>query len=449
MTITRRTSSARIAAAWVTCLLGACSGGSITPTSAAAPPPAENQVTTSSATAGYAAVAVVSLESVGLPADTALSQVSVASGEAVGLTIRDGEIRFITPSDPGVDSAVTLRVALPGSVVIVPVTIQSERPTAAVAHIESDENGTLSPNASKARLTVTGLGANNALTGQPLSFSVEGAPPLDLLGSAGTIFVPLTGETIDLAKHWSLDPVTNTLRISAEAMASVLADVPSGEIEFDIGLTSKDMDFAVAWTMSAHKPTAVLNGQVVGLDGSPRLDAAGTLVAIRGMDNRTRMVAAVDANGSFSAPHLGAGTYQLVILDPTNPNFWTVTAPVYPNSTRVNSQLPYEPAASKGGSASLQERDQPAHAGASARRIAAISFGARTEQDGEAPPRPPDRSAYRERLLKATPATCETSNVAAGEATYQAVAGPGKRHDQLTALQHAIPQGTRRSTRLR
>jgi hypothetical protein len=366
--------------------LAACSGGSITPTSTA-PPPAENQVTTASATSGYAAVAVVSLESVGLPADTALSQVSVASGEAVGLTIRDGEIRFITPSDPGVDSAVTLRVALPGSVVMVPVTIRSERSTAAVAYIEPDENGTLSPNASKARLAVTGLGANNALTGQPLSFSVEGAPPLDPKGSAGTIFVPLTGDTIDLAKHWSLDSVTNTLTVSAHAMASVLADVPSGEIEFDVGLASKDMEFAVAWTLLAHKPTAVLNGQVVKLDGSPRVDAQGTLVAIRGMENRTRMVAAVDANGSFSASHLGAGMYQLVILDPTNPNFWTVTVPVYPNSTRVNSQLPHEPAAFHGGSASLQERDQPAHAGASPRRLAAISFAARTEQDGEAPPR--------------------------------------------------------------
>jgi hypothetical protein len=332
----------------------------------------DNRATTAPTTAGYAAVAVVSLEAAGLPADTALSQVSVASGEAVGLTIRDGEIRFITPSDPGVDTTVTLRVALPNAVVVVPVTIVSERPTAPIAYIEPDENGTLSPIASKAKLTVTGLGANNALIGKPLSFSVAGAPPLDPHGSSATIFVSLTGAVIDLAKHWALDSVTNTLTISAEGMVSVLADVPSGEVELDIGLTNKDGEFAVAWTVPAHKPTAVLHGQVAGLDGSPRVDSAGTLVAIRGMNNDTRVVATVDAKGLFSASQLGAGTYQVVILDPSNPNFWMVTVPVFPNSTRVDSELPYTPAAIKGGSASLQPRDKPAHAGAPQRPAARV-----------------------------------------------------------------------------
>ncbi|MDR2129151.1 MAG: hypothetical protein LBP52_08825, partial [Burkholderiaceae bacterium] len=60
-----------------------------------------------------------------LPADLKTQQVSVVTGNAEGLLVKDGQIRFITPEDPGVNTEVVLKVALANADVLVPVEIES------------------------------------------------------------------------------------------------------------------------------------------------------------------------------------------------------------------------------------------------------------------------------------------------------------------------------------
>jgi hypothetical protein len=422
--------------------LAACTEAGALNAQSSTSPPAAAESTAASLEVRYADVVAIPLRSAGLPLTLPLEQLSVASGEASGLTITEGQIRFITPSDPGTDATVVLRAALPGAVVVVPVIVRSARPTSAFAELEPDEDGKISEKAAQAKLAVTGLGVNNALTGQSLSFSVEGAPPLDQRGSAATLFVLDEGRKVDIAKHWTLDSATNRLIVSAEAMQSVLAQLPSGEMDLDLGLTSADGTMGLAWTILAYKPTATLAGSVVGLDGRPEPAASGRRVAIRGLDNRTRIVATVDESGAFSAASLGAGTYEVSILDTATPNFWTATFAIYPDSTKVTATLAYAPDALKGDSASLNSQREKARISnaASAGSIAAKLISEAT-QDGTAPMSRPDTGPSRTGKLEATPSTCESAGSVAGESIYTAFADLENVTVNCSIL-HAIPQGT-------
>jgi hypothetical protein len=392
------------------------------------PSPAVQQRTAASTTVEYASVASVPLSSVGLPDTVTGSQVSVLSGAAAALTVTGGEIRFITPSDPGTDAEVKLKVSLPDAEVTVPIAVRSARPTEAVTLIEPDENGQVPENTKNAVLKITGLGAGNILTGGALSFSVAGAPALDAKASGATVFIPQTGVTIGLAKDWVLNPADNTLTVPADKVSALIAALPAGEVEFDIGLTSEDGEFAVGWTFLAHKATATLNGKVVDLSNALQPSAAGKLIGIRGLDNRTRIVSVVDATGAFKVSPVGSGTYEMSILDTAAPGFWTSTVPIFPGSTTVNANLVYAPTASGGTTQS------------SVTALKAVTSKSTTVQDGKGPaPRVVvEQLAVDDKA--ASPASCETVR-APGESTYKASAAAQNSTISCVAT-HTVPAGS-------
>lgn len=392
----------------------------------AIPAPADpNQVTATAQTAEYAAVVGIPLQAVGLPASLTPAQLAVLAGEAPGLTVAAGEIRFFTGSDPGTDTTVTLQATLDTGRVIVPVQVHSTRPTQITPVVEPSEAGTLPATALQARLNVQGLGPGHALLGAALGFSVDGAPPFDPKASAATLYLPATGDTIDLAAHWVHDPVANTLTVPAGRMAELLAQVPPEELVFDIGLTSADGAFAAAWSFLGHKPAAVLHGRVVDLSGAVPPGLAGRQVAIRGMDNRTRLVARVDANGTFTAGPVVAGTYEWSLLDAHTPRFWTATVPVFPGSTQVHGQIVYAPTA---------EKNAP-------RRARATRTLSSTTQDGARPASRPIAESPRPRANAATPATCEGADAAPGEVVYQATSAQVNTTVSCVVT-HPLPAGT-------
>jgi hypothetical protein len=409
----------------VAALLSACNSDS---SSASAAPAGRTQTTAASRTVDYAAVATLSLQAAGLPETLTLAQIEVTSGVAKSLRVQDGEIRFLTPSDTGVDSTVVLKVALADSDITLPIVVRSARPTAVVTEIEPDADGVQPASAKSSVLTVTGLGAGNVLDGTALRFSVAGAPALDRLASSATVFVPQTGATLNLAKDWTLDAATNTLTVPADKVAALLAALPSGEVAFDIGLTSVDGEFAVAWTFLAHTASTTLQGRVVGLDGVLQTSAAGQSVAVRGLDNRTRLVTVVDASGAFSAGPLGAGTYELSLLDTNAPGFWTASVPIFPNSSTVSADLVYAPSTGAGKAKSGSVNHPTSSQGSPSL--------ARVQQNGIAPrPRTPPNTAR-----AATPAGCETLGLA-GEARYQAEAGT-QNNTVGCVVAYTVPAGT-------
>ena len=142
------------------CALSACGGGD--------PLPPNSNVTVN---LEYASVAAISLAAVGLSPSTNLSQVSVVSGTAASLVVKDGEIRFLTPSDPGSDSTVVLKVTQTGSTLRISAVERSARPLEAVTEIEPDDTGVLPPIALNSRLIINGLATGNSISGQALSFS--------------------------------------------------------------------------------------------------------------------------------------------------------------------------------------------------------------------------------------------------------------------------------------
>jgi hypothetical protein len=260
----------------------------------------------------------------------------------------------------------------------VPITISSARPIKAIPEIEPDDKGVSMAEADHPILVMTGLGPDNSLLGTDIRLSIggKGAPPL-ALSSMANIYVPSTRQFFYMAQYWKLEEATNTLVVPAAKVAQMLADIPSGEFELDIGLSSEDASFGAAWSMRGHKPTATIALQFVGFDRQPSTLAKGKTVGIVGKDTGARFTAVVDANGRITTPLLGAGMYQITVLDVNAPGFWTMAVPVYPKSTQVQASFVYQPPQPAAPGAS-------APAGANKPQAIRGSAGAIT-QDGPSP----------------------------------------------------------------
>lgn len=380
----------------------------------------------------YATVAVIDLPSLGFSSGVKASQVSVASGAADSLTVVDDQIRFITPSDPGEDTHLELSVSLPQGDVAIPVTVQSARPSDVVAYVEPAEDGSYAGEVPVLR--VQGMGPTNALEGDDLSFSVAGAPPLDVGASSATIYNPLTGTVIDIASFWTYDAQDNELVVVADDVTALLAALPAADVEVNVALTSLDGEFAYAWSFNAHKPVATLLGSVVDIDGAVLTTLTGRQMAIRGLDNRTRRVVTVAADGTFDADRLVEGTYDVTLLDPASPGFWKATVPIFPGATEAELAFPYVSAPTSTSGAMLSV--------VGGNRL----YRSSVSQDGVAPPSrvqpvPPSSSPPSAAQL-ATPADCETLGEA-GAASYQAIAAT--QNSTITCqAQPLVAQGTQR-----
>lgn len=97
-------------------------------------------------------------------------------------------------------------------------------------------------------LTIDGL-HKQRFTGGKLTLRPSGAPRLHSWGSSATIFIPATGEVVDMAQHWIYDPVTNSFTVPAEKIMAILKKLPRGALFLDIGLVSEDGEFGKSWTV--------------------------------------------------------------------------------------------------------------------------------------------------------------------------------------------------------
>lgn len=432
-------------------LVTACGGGSdsppalpttpVTPPTTPTPPvptpptpPAAQPKATAPQSATYAEVVRLSLVGLGLPDNLDAAQLSVKSGTADSLAIRDGEIRFITPTDPGTDQTVELRALVNNEEIVVPVTVRSFRPTEVFADIEASESGG-DPIASPPKLTVTGLGPGNALVGGALVLTVANNSPLDPLASAATIYVPNANQVLDLAKVWSYDAAARSLTVSSSAMATLLASLPSEDVEVSVSLVSPDGKFASAYVFAAHKPRAVIAGQIRDFNGAAVTNMANAKVAARGLDNRTAKVAVVDSAGKFEITGLVDGTYEISVLSVDQPGFVTTTVPIYVTTTTANVQLtlaPPAPPTAFNGTAVLAVFDGSSTPGA-------LLVSAGVVQDGIPPvSRGPLALAAVQPML-ATPASCETAS--ASEITYT-VSAAAKDSTIACVIAHTVPKGT-------
>lgn len=431
---------ARLSAAFaLVALLGACGSnddndGAPPPAPAPAPTPApvpsRPEQFRSLSYGTYAAVVALSLETLGLPADLAAQQISVAKGSAEALTVRDGEIRFISPEDPGANAEVVLKIALADVDVMVPVELESARPTAFVLEVEPDEVGS-APSAAPT-LRVTGLGEGNLLQAAELAISADGAPELDPSASSATIFLPQTSGVVDIARYWVRDPATNQLKISAQDMQQILGQLPTGDMVVDVGLSSVDGSLGAAWTFPAYKGAAALSGAVVDGSGGAVTSLTGRKIALRGLNtNRTRRVLTIGEGGLFSTEGLPAGTYELALLDPDAPNFWIVSFAIQAGSTQISVTLPYAPPSA------------PAAMPARASKASVSPLRARVTQNGPPTPQRQLGAATGERLGMTGTATgpgC-TSNEITGGGTFTATAAQ-QNQTSSCAVSYALPQGT-------
>jgi hypothetical protein len=393
------------------------------------------QVQANVSSSEYASVASLDLQELGLPSDLEITQLTVIEGTAEALSIHDGEIRFLTPADSGSDGKVTLRAALTDRDVIIPIVIRSARPSDIVAYVEPSDTGSAG---TVPKLKVTGMTATNALIGGAMTFSATGAPSLDAAASTATVYVPITGKTVNLAGLWSYQASTNSFEISSSVMTTLLAQLPASEVEVNIALTSVDGEFAYAWSFMAHKPTATLKGQVVDIGNTPSTSLAGRKIAVRGIDNRTRRVVTVAADGTFVADALVEGTFDIILLDVEAPNFWRATVPIFKGSTTASVSFPY-------AGTGITTAGNSARGGVVTTSAAGTAFvgpsvlRSHLTQDGVSPASRSTRGDVQ--LAAATPTGCEVVQAATGTATYTA-ASAAQNSTITCSAQPAIPQGT-------
>lgn len=325
--------------------MAACSGGRGSPSPSIIPPEpaasdpgaARPSETLEERATSYAEVVSLPLQDLGLPDNLEASKITVTEGQAPGLTVKDGCVRFLTPADTGGDTKVVLKAELAGKDVLIPVVARSERPTAIVAVTGPNEDGT--PNPEPLQLSVTGLAAGNALTPGAVTFSVKGAPPLNAFASSATAYSRTTNKVYDLAKHWVLDPSINGFVISEQGMQKLLAELPSGELELRLGLGTEDGAFVQAYNLNAFKPEAQLQGRIVNHQGQVVTSFAGRQVAVRGQGNQVRTVVTVNADGTFTVPNLPAGAYQVAVLDAEAPNVWVAIVSIFAGSKGVTLDM--------------------------------------------------------------------------------------------------------------
>lgn len=406
------------------------------------PPPQSNPTTptppvaTPSATllpqqdAQYADVFSVDLTDLGLPSTLTASDLSVTSGNVRGVTVKDGQLRFITLSDDGVDQDVIIRVTANGQQFDLPVLVRSTRPIAIDEAVHAAEDPTV-PLPAPTPLLVKGMGQGNTLTATDLSFTISGAPAFSVDSSSATV-EDRDGHIVNLAALWSFDPATNTFTIPAAKMATLLTGLPNTSLTVSVGLVSEDGDYAKAYDFLAVKGGATLTGSVVDINGQPVTGLAGRLIGLRGAADGVRRVVAIGADGSFSAANLLADTYEATILDAEFPGFNSATIPIYPTTTAASVTITYT-----GDNATKTTQAAKSVSGGKAMATRTTST---TTQNGSGPAS--RNAAPQQNMLQpfaATPSTCET--VSDNASVFQAIAA---QKDQTISCNGTVtvPQGT-------
>ena len=293
---------------------------------------------------GYARVVRVDPSDLGMSdEDVDVSRIRILEGQDLieDLVAQGGEIRFITPADPGQTRTIRMRADVPGVRKELKIELASPRFLGVADVTEFEEN---SDDKERLPLLVKGLGADNSIGGEDLVFEVERDIELDKRASNALLDVDGRG-TVSLRKLWKPLDSGRGFLLKREALTELIQRLPDGDVDISISFNGygRSMDFSRHWAFVAHVPVARMEGRVIDTKTKePVRDLAGRKVGITGMGtNGTRAVAVVDGEGRFSTDGLSAGNYMVELLDSRVTGFTKAAFTVKRDDTNVQVELPY------------------------------------------------------------------------------------------------------------
>jgi hypothetical protein len=158
-------------------------------------------------------------------------------GNPTNLGVYDGQIRFVTSSDPGTDSTIVLAASGSSGEIQIPIVVATQRP---LDFAPFDDGGEETDEAySPPALTIGGLDAGNVLGGKALVFGAAGAPPLDMQASTGYINITRTSQSIDFSSMWTWNAADNTLRFLQPMCSRFYRPFPGRNLNFGFLLSAR------------------------------------------------------------------------------------------------------------------------------------------------------------------------------------------------------------------
>ena len=330
--------------------LQACAGGSTSPAAQAEAAGSRGDETPGVGLerkyreSGYARVVRVAPSDLGMTdEDVDVSRIRILEGQDLieDLVAQGGEIRFITPADPGQTRTIRMRADVPGVRKELKIELVSPRFLGVADITEFDEaEGTQE----SVPLLVKGLGADNSIGTGDLVFEVPGSIKIHPVASNALLDVDGRG-TIALRGLWTPLESGRGFVLGHEALKDVIQRLPEGDISLSVTINGagKDSAFSRQWSFVAHVPVARMEGWIIDTKTKePVRDLAGRKVGITGMGtNGTRAVAVVDGEGRFSTDGLSAGNYMVELLDSRVTGFTKAAFTVKRDDTNVQVELPY------------------------------------------------------------------------------------------------------------
>lgn len=293
---------------------------------------------------GYARVVRVDPSDLGMSdEDVDVSRIRILEGQDLieDLVAQGGEIRFITPADPGQTRTIRMRADVPGGRKELKIELASPRFLGVADVTEFEEN---SDDKERLPLLVKGLGADNSIGGEDLVFQVERDIELDKRASNALLDVDGRG-TVSLRKLWKPLDSGRGFVLAHDDMKEVIRRLPDGDISVSLSFngSGRSDDFSREWIFVAHVPVARMEGRVIDTKTKePVSGLAGRKVGITGMGtNGTRVVAVVDGEGRFSTDGLSAGNYMVELLDSRVTGFTKAAFTVKRDDKSVQVELPY------------------------------------------------------------------------------------------------------------
>ena len=260
--------------------------------------------------------------------------VSGAIGEAL---IRQGTLRFSTPGDTGADQYASLVIHAGAAVKVIRVRIRSLL-SSRIVEMREGADGAATPAAS---LVLSGVGASNRLTGDPLRFTLSGFPAIKLAKNCGAMILLPNGTAIGLEEYWRFDQQSQSFSISGDALATLLQKLPPGPLGVVAAFLSDDSEVGVNFDFTVIKATAKLTGSFVLPDGSGAGVLGGKKVLLEGVYGKMRMDTTITANGKFAFEGVIPDTYYITLSDLEHPDEVHELATVLPESTEVNVTVVY------------------------------------------------------------------------------------------------------------
>lgn len=283
-----------------------------------------------------AEVVVLSLKEIGVPAD--MNKVSVA-GAVTDVLLKDDTLRFSTPGDSGAPQQAEFSLSGPSGSIVLSQPILTERPSEPLQRIEPLDDGSLPSTSSS--LVIGGLGPNNSIVGQMLTFRLEGAPSTDLNDDSDGLLIGANNTVVSLKTYWTYDPRTTTFTIAGTKLEQLMGVLPAGSLTASLNFVSKDGEFASTYEFLAIRQGARLAGKLLTPGGAPVTTQTGRKILLRGYNNHLRLVAPIDTNGQFSFDDVIPDTYQLTLNDLENPNVVSASAIILAGTTTANVSITY------------------------------------------------------------------------------------------------------------